>query len=320
MAKSLQDYAEWLDERKLMWPAAPAVVPAKATPYLKPLPDVRGVVWNVYGTLLRISDGRLLVQHPEPMRMQIALEKTIEEFNMWNSMSRKPGAPWEYMLQQYTRIVEDRQLAGSGRKGETPEVNTAEIWKALVERLGKKEYSYDEDQYGDLDDFSEKVAYFFQSCLQGVAANDGAIKTLQEVMNAGYTQGLVADAQPFTLVQLLRALGQQQGRMPFLGDLFDPNCLILSVREGYRQPSVALFEKCVSQFDRLGMAPNEILYIGSRLKDELAPAKKLGLRTALFAGDKNSLQATSADLKLPELRPDRILTELSQVRQILGIG
>ena len=28
--------------------------------------------------------------------MQIALQKTIEEFKMWHSMSRKPGQPWDH--------------------------------------------------------------------------------------------------------------------------------------------------------------------------------------------------------------------------------
>ena len=40
-----------------------------------------------------------------------------------------------------------------------------------------------------------------------------------------------------------------------------------------------------------------MLHIGARLATDLAPAKKLGMRTALFAGDKESLQATSEQLK-----------------------
>ena len=318
MAKSLQEYADWLDERKLLWPVAPRPVPASATPSTRPLPDLRGVTWAIYGTLLTIADGRLLLQHPQQIRMQVALEKTIHEFNMWNSMSRKPGAPWEYMLQQFTRLVEDGQLASSGRKGETAELNLAGLWQTLISRLGKKEYSYDEDLYGDLDEFSEKVAYFFHSCLQGVAAAPQALPALQAVAAAGLAQGLVGDAQPFTLVQLTRAL-RPQGVLPPLGRLFQPGCLSLSFREGYRQPSQALFEKSVAGFAALGIAPEQVLHIGSRLQDDLAVAKSFGFRTALYAGDKLSLQASSADFKNVALRPDRILTDLAQVRQILGV-
>ena len=40
-------------------------------------------------------------------------------------------------------------------------------------------------------------------------------------------------------------------------------------------------------------------------------------RTALFAGDKNSVQANAEELLTSELRPDRLLTELTQIRNLL---
>lgn len=316
MSKTLQEYAAWLDDRKLLWPAAPDVVPAKATPYLKPLGGIRAVLWNVYGTLLRITDGKLLPVHPQQVRMQVALEKTIHEFNMWNSMSRKPGQPWEYMLQLYTREVENLQMKASPRKGEAPEVNTAEIWKGIIEKLGKKEYSWDEDDLGDIEDYTEKIAWFFQSSLQGVAANPNAMQALSLVYGAGFMQGLCSNAQPFTIAQLLRALNPG-GPPPMLGDLFLPSITCQSYRVGVKQPSSLLMEESVEQLDRQGVTPRETAYIGSRVHDELAPAKKLGFRTVLYAADKNSLQASSADMKDEKVRPDRIITDLLQVRDLL---
>lgn len=318
MSKSLQEYAEWLDGRGLLWPAAPKPVAVNATAYLKPLEGVRGVAWSLYGTLLQISDGKLLLMHPQQLRMQIALEKTIHEFNMWNSMSRKPGAPWEYMLQQYTRQVEDRQLGGSGRKGEAPEVNSTDVWRVLIERLGKKEYSYDEDFYGDIEEYAEKVAFFFHSCLQGVGAAPNALFALQSLTKPGLSQGIVGDAQPFSLVQLLRGL-RLQGEVISISQLISPGCFSLSYEENVKHPSQLLFERSLQQFRSAGLAPKEIVCVSSRLRDELAIAKKLGMKTALFAGDKNSLQATPADMKEPDLRPDRILTDVAQVLQIVGV-
>ena len=63
--------------------------------------------------------------------------------------------------------------------------------------------------------------------------------------------------------------------------------------------------------------PNEILHIGSRLTQDIAPAKRLGMRTALFAGDKASLGATPEQLKDPKSRPDVLLTELSQILDVV---
>ncbi|HEY3965882.1 MAG TPA: HAD family hydrolase, partial [Planctomycetaceae bacterium] len=297
-------------------PAAPDPTPPKATPYLKPLPGIRAVTWGIYGTLLTISEGRLLFLHPEPLCMEVALDKTIHEFNMWNSMSRKPGAPWEYMFQQYKRLIEDTQLAASARPGESPEVDAAHVWEVLIERLGKKEFSWDESSFGPLEEFSEKVAWFFHRALQGVKMAPNALMALQHVRHIGCAQGLIGDGQCFTLVQLSRALAKDADAPP-LAKLFNKGCISLSYNHGVRQPAASLFESCLERLERLGVSPAEVVHVAPRLKEELAPAKKLGMRTALYAGDAASLAATSAEVKDPELRPDRILTDLRQIRQIV---
>lgn len=323
MAKSLPEYIDWLDERKLLWPVAPRPSPPKATPFLKPLRGIRAVTWDVYGTLLTISEGRLLFLHPDPLCIEVALDKTIHEFNMWNSMSRKPGAPWEYMFQQYKSLVESSQLAASPHPGEAPEIDSARIWQVLIERLGKKDFSWSEDFYGDIEGFSEKVAWFFHNALQGTAAAPNALVALEHVREAGCEQGLVGDGQRFTLEQLARALrshGPESAPGPDLAELFSRGCVFLSYQYGVRQPSATLFEASLSRLAKLGIGPREVLHVASGLKEKLVPAKKLGMRTALYAGDATSLAATPAEVKDSELRPDRILTDLRQIRQIVKIG
>ena len=319
MALTLQEYAERLEGRPdLIWPKAPKLEPVKATPYVKPLPRVRAVLWDGYGTLVRISDGQLLLLHPQQIRMQVALEKTIKEFNMWNSMSRKPGAPWEYMFQQYRRLVEDAEMAGSQRSGDFPQVNAARIWRKLIDRLCENEYTYDESFYGDLDELSVKVAYFFHASLQGVEAMPEGLSTLMRVAGSDIRQGLLCDAQPFTLIQVLRTL-RHQGRLPPLSDLFDTNCLTFSYQEGVRQPSKSLYAAALKRCDDLGIAPREVLRVGVRLREDLGVAKQLGMKTVLFAGDKTSLHATPEDVRDVTLKPDRLITQLSQICQILDI-
>src|SRR5665811_1573443 len=85
--KTLLEYSDWLKERSLRWPAPPKVDPVSASPSAKPMENIRAVTWSIYGTLLRITDGELVFQHPQAIRMEVAIEKTIHEFNMWNSMT-----------------------------------------------------------------------------------------------------------------------------------------------------------------------------------------------------------------------------------------
>ena len=85
----------------------------KAHPHIEKLP-VRAVMWTVYGTLLAVPTGELLFEAPIDFVMDAALDKTIQEFKMWNSMSRKPGAPSAYMKEMYNRTYTMLKMAGSG--------------------------------------------------------------------------------------------------------------------------------------------------------------------------------------------------------------
>jgi FMN phosphatase YigB (HAD superfamily) len=248
--------------------------------------------------------------------MQVALEKTIGEFNMWNSMTRKPGAPWEYVLPKYRAALQDLELTGGAPPEEFAHVNGASVWRRILDMLGQKEYQYDEGFYGNLDQLSEKIAYFFQSCLQAVEAAPNALQALICVRQNGLEQGLLADAQPFSLIQALRAFGQQT-KLPPLNELFDPACLVLSCQVGVRKPSPTLYDTCLQRFAEKGIQPGEILYVGNRLQSDLAVAKQLGMKTALYVGDKLSLKASSSEIKHKELRPKRLLTDLMQISKIV---
>ncbi len=317
MPKSLWEYADWLSQRDdLIWPEPPVQSAVKAVPSLKPIPAIKGVVWNIYGTLLRITDGELSQVASQPLRMQIALEKTIQEFNMWQSMYRKPGAPWEYLLSQYQDVLSEMQMTAPVAKGDVPEVSSTRLWRKLISRLEQKEYQYDAEFYGDPDEYAEKVAYFFHASLQGVGAMPRAADVVTAVMNAGLAQGLLADGQSFTLTQLLQVL-LPSNRLSPRGLVCTPGCVVISSDVGVKKPSLTLFQTAVEAFSRLGLEPAEVLYVSNRLRDDLSVAKQFGFRTVLFAGDKQSLRASTEDLANPDIRPDRLLTKLTQIRHLL---
>src|SRR5437868_790122 len=80
MALTLEQYARYLDTRDLVWPAPPEPRTPKARPHLAHLPHIKLVTWNVYGTLLSIAGGDLYFSHPQKLIMDLALEKTVQEF------------------------------------------------------------------------------------------------------------------------------------------------------------------------------------------------------------------------------------------------
>ncbi len=316
MAMTLEQYAEYLTTRDLVWPTPLPPHPPKAKPCLTRLPAVRAVTWNLYGTLLNIFGGQLLFEHPDKFVMDIALDKTVQEFKMWGSMTRKPGQPADYMGEIYRRVLTDLRLAPS-RGEKHPEIASERIWEAIIKKLMQKGYKYDENFFGSLSEYSRKIAYFFHASLQGTACYDGASQALESVHHAGLKQGLIADAQGFSFVQLQRGLTQQHGSIG-AALLIVPSLRALSCEVGGRIPSERLFKHCLNHLATMGITPAQVLHVGSRLPLDLAPAKKLGMRTALFAGDKESLQATKEQIKDPATRPDALLTELAQIAEIVG--
>src|SRR6185503_1675299 len=157
MPLSLEQYIERLGERTdLPWPAAPKIDPPKAKPHLQRLP-VRAVFWTVYGTLVAVPQGELLFEHPQDFVTEAAFDKVIKEFKMWNSMSRKPGAPAVHLKEAYTKTLTTMRMAGSGGE-KFPEVPIERVWDDIVKKL--RDYTFDVIAYGSLNEFAKKLAYF----------------------------------------------------------------------------------------------------------------------------------------------------------------
>jgi beta-phosphoglucomutase-like phosphatase (HAD superfamily) len=248
--------------------------------------------------------------------MSVALEKTIQEFKMWGAMSRKPGQPSDYMLQIYNRVLlEQGSVPGGAEKH--PEVRAENVWEAILKKLLQNDYRFDAGFFGSLNEFSRKVAYFFHASLQGTAAFPGAAAALRYVADRGLSQGLLADAQCFSTVQLQRGLSAQDSSAT-LDSLLKPELRILSFEVLAKKPSPRIFSRAREALTAKGLEPDEVLYVGSRIDKDLVPARRLGLRTALFVGDREAVQATPEQLRDPVSRPDVLLTELQQIDEVVG--
>jgi histidinol phosphatase-like enzyme len=315
MPLSLDQYVQsYLDGRNLPWPMAPKIESPKAKPHLS-RKNVKGILWTPYGTLLNVSQGELLFEHPTDFVMDAALDKTIQEFKMWASMNRKPGAPSALMKEMYLKSYTTLKLLGSGGERH-PEVHSEKIWDDIVNKLLQKEYQIDINLYGAKNEFVKKVAYFFHASIQGCGAYPGAVDAIRMASDAGMQQGLLGDAQCFSLAQMGRAFKQQDPSFEVL-NYIPAELRILSHDKKARKPSETLFKAAIDALNSRGLKPADVLHVGSSLTRDIGPAKKYGFKTALFAGDKASLVASAEQLKDPLFRPDVLLTELTQIVEVL---
>jgi putative hydrolase of the HAD superfamily len=234
---------------------------------------------------------------------------------MWPSMSRKPGQPANYLQTIYSNLLAEQQLTQGGVDKNT-EIVSERIWESFIRKLIQKDYKFDAGFYGSINEFGQKMAYFFHSNLQGTACYEGAAAALRHVADNKLHQGLLADGQSFTPVQIQRGMAQQDATARF-EELIPPRFQVLSCQVGVRKPSLDLFRHALAIFSEEGISADQILHIGSRIATDVMPARRLGMKTGLFAGDKTSLQATPDQLKDSASRPDVLLTQLDQIKEIV---
>jgi len=93
---------------------------------------------------------------------------------------------------------------------------------------------------------------------------------------------------------------------------------VLSCEVKARKPSDTIFRPALAALAAKGVRPDEVLHVGTKLARDIAPAKRLGMKTALYAGDRSALEAAPDQLKDATHRPDVLLTELGQIAQVIS--
>ena len=171
-----------------------------------------------------------------------------------------------------------------------PEIDIREIHAQLHPRLAPPEI--------------ETLALAHERRTNPVRPMPGAADTLRRLAANGMVLGLVSNAQFYTVPILEEALGAA------LTDLgIDPMLHGFSYLERRAKPDPHLFELLRVKLARRGIAAAEVLYVGNDVRNDIDPARATGFRTALFAGDPNSLRLrgknladSGADLVLHDLR------------------
>lgn len=93
--------------------------------------------------------------------------------------------------------------------------------------------------------------------------------------------GLASNCQPYTLAELDAALaGAGLDR-----SLFDPRLTFLSFENGFSKPDPHVFRLLTARLRALGVAPAEVLMVGDREDNDLAPARAQGWRAARIGAD-----------------------------------
>lgn len=103
----------------------------------------------------------------------------------------------------------------------------------------------------------------------------GAADTLRRLRERGMLLGIASNAQSYTLRELAEALSA--AGLSF--DLFVPELCFWSFAHGFSKPNPHVFRLLTARLRARQVAPDEILMVGDRIDNDIAPARAQGWRT-----------------------------------------
>jgi putative hydrolase of the HAD superfamily len=307
--------------------------PTGLRPEIAPLDGIRAVLFDVYGTLVMSGCGDIGLTSQragEPTQLQAAQQvrqQTGQQTDQQTDQQER-GQTGEQGAQPIGQINFLRALTAAGagiasvprhfdgaqalretiavhhtrsRAGgiDYPEVDILEVWGDLLARIGMKHTVSD----------IRCIALEYELLSNPVWPMPGLNDLIDALSRRGTVLGIVSNAQFYTPLMLTAFLGCDLATAGF-----DPRCCAWSFRHRVGKPSTRLFRPVLAALrEHHAIAPNQVLYIGNDLRNDIWPASQLGCRTALFAGDARSLRLREQDADLHGLQPDRVLTALEQI-------
>jgi putative hydrolase of the HAD superfamily len=271
-------------------------LPTDIMPELPIIPGIRGVVFDIYGTLFISGSGDISLANNNYKESQML--EAFEACGIELPPDHPPIAPLFH--DAIFRSHAERHAEGNA----FPEVEIRDIWKELLRRLS---FNFDSNHI-------ERLAVEYECRANPVWPMPGLYKTLASLRGAGMQLGIISNAQFFTPLMFEAFMGE---RLESFG--FDADLSIWSFQERYGKPSVELYAKLAETLLQRGIHAPEVLYVGNDIRNDIWPARSVGFLTALFAGDLRSLRVRARDPICFDVSADAIVTDLRQILQIVGV-
>lgn len=261
-------------------------------------PGIRAVVFDVYGTLFISGSGDISLAQGEDRSSSLMAALETAGFQV-----RDSDASWSGTFMDTLESFRDQRSQDGIR---FPEVRIEEVWQQFTRDAVDKGWL---SGTGDV-----PLAIVDHECrVNPCWPMPGLSVVLTRLAKAGLQLGIVSNAQFYTPLLFPALLDCD---LEACG--FNPDLCVWSYIQREGKPSINLYSTLRDKLHAARITPDEVLYIGNDLRNDIWPAAEAGFHTCLFAGDQRSLRWREDDPDCRDARPDFIITDLLQLSAILG--
>lgn len=298
------EFARILHEKDT--PAAPrALTPVSYPAREQKLHDIRAVIFDVYGTLVRYWRPEFATQEGAETYLRMAMRR-VGDFLMFTDFLRKvdPSKASEQTLQDFYHGLIALNHDKSKAKGvDCPEIRIERVWETIIRILMRHGYDPAKPELGEIDELAGCAAFYYNFHSLGRGFYPGVVPALQKLGAKGIKLGIVSNAQFYTPIDLtLFCRDQSSGELDDYTEIFDTDLIFYSYEHGVAKPGRVLFEKLYDALYELDILPSQALLVGNDISADISPAHDIGMATAFFAGDEEtSFRRDMQDTEVPDI-------------------
>jgi len=311
------EFARILHEKHPPRPPA-KLTPSPFTQKVEQISDVQAVIFDVYGTLIQYWNKGFTIAEQKERTLLHNFARTIAFFKLEEVLLRmsqdNPAEKTLYDL--YHGLIALEHEKGRGQGVQFPEIRIEQIWLLLLAMFIRNGYDYKQLQLGEKSDVAACMGYYYNFFTLSRGLYPQVVNTLRTLKKNNMRLGIVSNGQFYTRLDLTLFLRDQSNfEIIDLEDLFDENLVYFSYEYGEAKPGRKMFQTLYDALYEYHILPQQTVYVGNDLASDIQTAEQIGMKTALFCGDSNSLFTHGLE---NEITPDTNFTQFDQLAQKLS--
>lgn len=278
-------------------------------PEIEKLENIKAIIFDIYGTLLVSSSGDIDQAEISGSILKTALKEAGYYFASADMENDERIAA--RLLAQFVKLIHHHQERHRNSGNPFPEVDIRQVWEDMLDYAISQQILKKTKQSDPL-----KLTFIFELLSNKVWPMPDMNEIIRYLSEKGYPLGIVSNAQFYTPVMMNFFLSGKISSDERITH-FDPDISVFSYKLLKAKPDISIFEPVTKNLEKkFGIRPDESVFIGNDMYKDIYTAASSGMKTILFAGDKRSLRLRKEQPEVKGVKPDVVITELEQLKQI----